>query len=69
MEVSASQYQRQHMEEIGKTYLSGSSITDKDKLEGGDRGCSFSHVVCCLLYSDVDGEVNRDEKESRLWWN
>jgi hypothetical protein len=36
MEVSASQHQRQHMQEIGRTYLSGSSVTDKDKLEGGD---------------------------------
>jgi len=27
--------------------LSGSSITDKDELEGRDLSCAFSHVVCC----------------------
>jgi len=33
------------LQDIDDTYLSGSSITDKDKLEGRDLGCSFSHIV------------------------
>lgn len=37
------------------SYLSGSSISDEDELEGWDLSC---HVVCCYVIMGCD--VNRD---------
>lgn len=44
-------------QELDSAYLSGSSITDKNELEGWDSWCSFRHVEVGFLL--LGSEVNR----------